>query len=84
MEIFDQIRSLGWTPRVVSFSVLAIASPFILTWLITAWQSWRAVAAAARAPAGQKRPPTLPSSVPLLGHVIQFMQGRHSFLSNAV
>ena len=63
---------------------LAIISPFLLTWYITSWRSWRAIDAAMRASPGQKRPPTLPSAIPIIGHVLDFMRDGHSFLSNAV
>lgn len=64
--------------------VIAIVLPFILTWLVTLVQSWTAVAAAKRAPEGEKRPPTLPTAIPLLGHIIPFMRDGHGFLSSAV
>ena len=89
MELFRLPVILGLShesSKGVDFAslALAVASPFLFTWLITSWQSWRAVSVAARASPGQKRPPTLPSAVPIIGHVLGFMRDGHSFLSNAV
>ena len=63
---------------------LAVLSPFILTWIVTVWKSWSLVWASKRAAPGEKRPPTLPTAIPFLGHVFQFMQDGHAFLYNAV
>lgn len=69
--------------RVPIFLSLAVLAPFLLTWLVTSWKARRAIALAEITPAGLKRPPTLPYAVPFIGHLIQFLWDRGSFMSNA-
>lgn len=73
-----------WKQRTASTMVVAILFPFLLTWAFTSWQSWRAVSAAAQAAPGNKRPPTLPTTIPLIGHVLRFSRDGHKFLFGAV
>ncbi|KAL8830595.1 MAG: hypothetical protein Q9191_001348 [Dirinaria sp. TL-2023a] len=84
MTLLDDMIRLDWHPRAASSLILAVALPFIVTWLISSFQSWRAMTAAAKASPGDKRPPTLPSSIPMVGHVVNFMRDGHGFLSSAV
>ena len=70
MMLIGTMVSQDWELPAVGSVVLAIASPFLLTWLLTSLQSRRALALAARTAPGEKRPPTLPSAVPLAGHLI--------------
>ena len=84
MTLLDDMSRLDWHPRAASSLILAIAGPFIVTWIISSFQSWRAMTAAAKASPGDKRPPTLPSAIPMVGHVVNFMRDGHGFLSNAV
>ena len=84
MTLVDTTLVQGLDVRAVGSVVLAIASPFFFSWLLTSWQSRRTLALAARAAPGEKRPPTLPTAVPLVGHIAQFMKDGHGFLSSAV
>lgn len=70
-----------------TFSVLlAITTSYLITWLnwwFTSWQSWRAIRAAKRTAPGEKRPPTLPSKIPIVGHIFSFLRDGHGFMSKA-
>ncbi|KAH8168143.1 hypothetical protein CIB48_g23 [Xylaria polymorpha] len=80
-----KITSLDdWNVRSASTLLVAVVSPFLVTWLLTSLQSWRQVSIASQQAHGAKRPPTLPSAVPVIGHILQFMQDGHGFLSTAV
>lgn len=68
---------------IISF-VVAVLFPFLFTWMFTSLQSLRAVTAARRAAPGNKRPPTLPTIVPFIGHVLRFSFDGHKFLFGAV
>ncbi|KAI3396065.1 hypothetical protein diail_482 [Diaporthe ilicicola] len=69
------------------FPVVAVpiifAIPLLLTWLFTSGKSWLALVQAEKAPEGLKRPPVLPSFIPLLGHTIWFLRDGHSLLMKA-
>ncbi|KUI61982.1 Cholesterol 7-alpha-monooxygenase [Cytospora mali] len=68
---------------IITFVVI-ILFPFLLTWIFTSLQSLRAVAVARQAASGNKRPPTLPTIVPFIGHVLRFSRDGHKFLYSAV
>lgn len=70
--------------RAIITFVVAVLFPFLLTWMFTSLQSLRAVAAARQAAPGSKRPPTLPTIVPFIGHVLRFSRDGHKFLFGAV
>lgn len=66
------------------FTVLLLAAaPFLLTWLFTTAASWLALKAAEKTEEGLKRPPTLPSIIPILGHTVWFLRDAHSLLTKA-
>ncbi|KAI4185317.1 MAG: hypothetical protein L6R41_004204 [Letrouitia leprolyta] len=65
------------------FIALAIAGPFLLTWLLTSWRASRAVLLSTTTAAGLKRPPTMPYSMPIFGHLFQFIWNGHSLMSKA-
>ncbi|KAH8886632.1 cytochrome P450 [Thozetella sp. PMI_491] len=86
MSLVEPLLSDGLIAKATRSVFLAAAIALTITWtswLFTSWKSWRDLAAAERAKPGEKRPPTLPSAVPLIGHVFQFMQDGHGFMSNA-
>ncbi|MCJ1251309.1 hypothetical protein MMC30_008541 [Trapelia coarctata] len=83
MTVIADAFSRDWDLRTAWSLALAVASPFLLTWLVTSLQSQRALAVARQAASGEKRPPTLPSAIPLFGHIFSFLLDRHLFLSKA-
>ena len=87
MSVDDGLAERGLLAIGARSVLLAVAISYAiswLNWLFTSWQSSRAVAAAKRAAPGElKRPPTLPSAVPVIGHIFQFMVGGHEFMSRA-
>lgn len=67
----------------LSVVLLLATAPFLLTWLFTTAASWLALKSAERSAEGLKRPPTLPSYIPILGHTIWFLRDPHSLLTKA-
>ena len=84
MALFDNVLPEGHNARSASVLALSIVTPFLVTWLFTSFRARVSILVAGKAAPGSKRPPALPSAVPLLGHIIAFMQDGHGFLSNAV
>jgi hypothetical protein len=87
MAVQDALVDNGLLGKGTRSLLLAVAITYAISWVnwfFTSWQSSRAVAAAKRAGPGElKRPPTLPSAVPVVGHIFQFILGGHTFMSKA-
>ncbi|KAG7284610.1 hypothetical protein NEMBOFW57_009215 [Staphylotrichum longicolle] len=87
MTVQDALVDNGLLGKGTRSLLMAVAITYAISWInwfFTSWQSSRAVAAAKRAGPGQlKRPPTLPSAVPVVGHIFQFLLGGHAFMSRA-
>lgn len=79
MKLLENVVNAGSSPVII-----ALLLPFLMTWIFTSMRSWLAVSSAAKATPGSKRPPTLPTAIPLIGHVIRFSRDGHKFLFSAV
>jgi hypothetical protein len=58
------------TREKVVITIFALFLPFVLTYFTT---SWRAAAASQSNVVRRKHPPTLPYTIPWLGHVFEFL-----------
>ncbi|KAL8826942.1 MAG: hypothetical protein Q9170_007209 [Blastenia crenularia] len=67
----------------IVFTIFAVAGPFFTTWVFSSWRAHRALSVAGRTASGSKRAPTMPYSIPMVGHLLQFMWNGHSLMSKA-
>lgn len=81
-ETYRQVFGPGREQALAAVLLLA-AAPFLFTWLFTSAASWLALKTAQKTTEGLKRPPTLPSYIPILGHTIWFLRDAHSLLTKA-
>ena len=84
MERFESALSTGWDQRKsVATVLMAIAAPFVLTWLFSSWRLQHNLGVAQKAAPGEKRPPTLPFTIPLFDHLFSFIRNGPGLLSYA-
>jgi hypothetical protein len=62
-------------------AALSVFMPFVLTYIYT---TWTAITTASSKAWGARNPPTLPYSIPFLGHALSFMSDGHRAISDGV